>query len=99
RNKITEFLNRRKHSQPLQIPNLGCFFKNPPQCSAGKLIDEAGLKGYRVGDMQVSTKHANFLVNMGKATFLDAFKLIQIVKDRVYKQFSIELKPEVKVVQ
>jgi UDP-N-acetylmuramate dehydrogenase len=97
--KIRLFLQNRQSSQPLKSANLGCFFKNPNGNSAGKLIDKAGLKGYSHKNMQVSNKHANFLINTAQADLTEAKELIEIVRKRVAKKFSIELELEVKVVQ
>jgi UDP-N-acetylmuramate dehydrogenase len=88
---------QRKKNQPLTYPNLGCFFKNPPGASAGRLIDQAGLKGKKIGDACVSNKHANFIINLGNATFGDTLKLIELIKSTVYNKFKINLENEIEV--
>lgn len=97
KNKIKEYLEIRRSSQPLGIPNAGSVFKNPPGKFAGKLIEEAGLKGARVGDAQVSTKHANFIVNLGEATSHDIIRLITRIQKLVKERFKINLEPEIKI--
>lgn len=92
------YLQYRKHSQPLSQPNAGSVFKNPPGTTAGRLIEEAGLKGYRVGDAQVSTKHANFIVNLGRARATDVLLLIKKIQQDVFRQTGIMLELEWKVV-
>jgi len=95
--KMKEFLAEKKRTQPLDMLSAGCVFKNPQQAPAGKLIDEAGLKGYRIGDIQVSEKHANFFVNLGKGTAEQFVRLMETVIERVHQRFSITLEPEVKL--
>ncbi|MBU1026213.1 MAG: UDP-N-acetylmuramate dehydrogenase [Candidatus Margulisbacteria bacterium] len=92
--KIKEFMERRKGRQPLGIPNSGSVFKNPKGAFAGKLIEEAGCKGLRVGDAQVSEKHANFIVNLGEAKASDVIKLMS----RVQKAVKIKLEPEIVII-
>ena len=92
------YLQYRKHSQPLSQPNAGSVFKNPPQTTAGRLIEEAGLKGARVGDAQVSTRHANFLVNLGRARASDMLQLIANIQRAVFRRTGIMLELEWKVV-
>ena len=87
----------RKNSQPLNKRSAGSLFKNPKNNSAGKLIDEAGLKGYSIGDAKISEKHANFFINDGKASSNDMLKLIKKAHDTVKEQFSIKLELEVKL--
>ena len=87
----------RKQKQPLGKASAGSFFKNPPGQPAGRLIEEAGLKGFKIGDAMISDQHANFIVNTGKATANDVFSLMQEVQDKVYKQFGIKLEPEVHI--
>ena len=88
---------KRRSSQPLGQKSAGCIFKNPPGASAGRMIDELGLKGLRVGDAQVSDRHANFFVNTGKATAKDMLDLIGRVRERVEKAFDVVLEFEVVV--
>lgn len=87
----------RQNSQPLNKRSAGSLFKNPKNNSAGKLIDEAGLKGYSIGDAKISEKHANFFINDGKASSNDMLKLIKKAHDTVKEQFSIKLELEVKL--
>jgi len=86
---------KRRGSQPLNQKSAGCIFKNPPGGSAGRMIDELGLKGHRVGDAMVSDRHANFFVNVGHAACADMLKLIDEVRDRVRTAYGIELENEV----
>lgn len=92
------FTKKRKETQPLHYPSAGSIFKNPPGDSAGRLIEAAGLKGERVGDAQISTLHANFIINLGEATARDVLALVDRARETVLHCFGIELKPEVKVV-
>jgi len=87
----------RQKNQPLAEPSAGSFFKNPPTDSAGRLIEEAGLKGFSIGGAKISEKHANFIVNTGKASAADILNLMQIVQQKVYKRFGINLEPEVHI--
>jgi UDP-N-acetylmuramate dehydrogenase len=88
---------KRRSSQPLGQKSAGCIFKNPPGASAGRMIDELGLKGHSVGDARVSDRHANFFVNAGKASAKDMLALIADVRGRVQKSFGVELENEVVV--
>ncbi|HYP17456.1 MAG TPA: UDP-N-acetylmuramate dehydrogenase [Opitutus sp.] len=92
--QIDVYRRKRHESQPRE-PSAGCIFKNPPGNSAGRLIDESGLKGERVGDAEVSPVHANFIVNRGKATGADVLELVRRVRARVREVKGIELEPEV----
>jgi len=94
---LRQFDERRWATQPRQH-SAGCVFKNPDAISAGKLIDELGLKGARVGGARVSDKHANFIVNDGGATATDVLELIGMVRDRARRERGIELEPEVMIV-
>jgi UDP-N-acetylmuramate dehydrogenase len=96
--KRRELILRRNETQPLDLPNLGSMFKNPANTYAAKLIEQAGLKGKRVGDAQVSEKHANFIVNLGKARAEDVLKLIDLVKRTVYQNSGLMLELEIKMV-
>jgi UDP-N-acetylmuramate dehydrogenase len=88
---------KRRASQPLGQKSAGCIFKNPPGASAGRMIDELGLKGLNVGDARVSDRHANFFVNAGKASAKDMLTLIADVRERVQKSFGLTLDHEVVV--
>ncbi|MEM5816256.1 MAG: UDP-N-acetylmuramate dehydrogenase [Desulfitobacterium hafniense] len=95
---MSENLARRKAAQPLELPNAGSVFRNPPGGSAGRLIEEAGWKGKRLGGAQVSSKHANFIVNQGNATARDVLALIREIQKDVHNQFGVELKTEVRYI-
>jgi len=86
---------KRRSSQPLNQKSAGCIFKNPPGASAGRMIDELGLKGRRVGDATVSDRHANFFVNAGRATCSEMLKLMDEVRDKVRRAYGVELENEV----
>ena len=88
---------KRRASQPLGQKSAGCIFKNPPGASAGRMIDELGLKGFQVGDARVSDRHANFFVNAGKASAKDMLSLIAEVRERVEKVYGVKLENEVVV--
>ncbi len=92
--QIDVYRDKRQKSQPRE-PSAGCIFKNPPGSSAGKLIDESGLKGERVGDAEVSPVHANFIVNRGHATSADVIELVRRVRARVEQAKGVKLEPEV----
>ncbi|MDI1334980.1 MAG: UDP-N-acetylmuramate dehydrogenase [Lacunisphaera sp.] len=94
RRQIDVYQKKRVESQPRE-PSAGCIFKNPPGTSAGRLIDELGLKGERVGDAEVSTVHANFIVNRGHATSADIIGLVRQIRARVKSARGIDLEPEV----
>jgi len=93
-----KFILKRNQTQPLEYPNLGSMFKNPPNTFAAKLIEQAGLKGKCVGDAQVSEKHANFIINRGHAKAADIVKLIDLVERTVYQNSGVKLELEVKMV-
>jgi len=86
---------KRRSSQPLNQKSAGCIFKNPPGGSAGRMIDEMGLKGYGVGDARVSDRHANFFVNAGHASAADMLALISYVRGRVRETYGVDLEEEV----
>jgi len=96
--KIKALMDKRKERQPWGLPNAGSMFKNPLDESAGKLIESAGLKGRTVGHAQVSEKHANFIVNKGKAKASDVLALMEIVKQTVLDVHGARLEPEIKIV-
>ena len=93
--KIKYFLDYREKNHPLEFFSAGCIFKNPKKKSAGELIEKCGLKGKEIGDARISEKHANFIVNLGKAHSEDVLKLINLIKKEVKKKFGIELKEEI----
>lgn len=93
-----ELLARRRAKQPRGVASAGSFFKNPPgMAAAGRLIEETGLKGARIGGAQVSPQHANFLVNTGGATAKDFLDLMALIQEAVEKQFGVRLEPEVHI--
>ncbi len=98
RQGIRELLARRAATQPLDLPNSGSVFMNPPGDHAARLIESCGLKGYRIGDAEVSVKHANFIVNRGKARARDIEALIRHVHDTVAARTGIDLATEVRII-
>jgi UDP-N-acetylmuramate dehydrogenase len=98
KNQIDEIIRQRMAKQPYDLPSAGSVFKNPAQGSAGRLIEEAGLKGYRIGDAQISEKHANFIVNRGKARAQDILALVELVRQKVHQAKGIWLEMEIQVV-
>lgn len=96
--RVKSFSEMRRRTQPLDYPSAGSIFKNPGEGPAGKWIDEIGLKGLRMGGACVSDRHANFIINLGKATAEDVLGLIERVEKRVYEEKGISLQREVKVV-
>jgi len=95
--RISRYLNYRKVTQDLSHPSAGCIFKNPKGISAGRLIDLCGLKGRRIGGAFVSLRHANFILNLKKASAKDVINLISFIKHEVRKKFRVDLKPEIKI--
>lgn len=95
--KMLDFAKRRSDKQPLEYPSAGSVFKRPEGYFAGQLIEQAGLKGYRIGGACVSEKHSGFIINQGGATCSDVLALIEHIKETVYRQFGVELEQEVKV--
>jgi UDP-N-acetylmuramate dehydrogenase len=92
-------LQKRSKTQPLSQKSAGCFFKNPATGkSAGELIDLAGLKGKQIGDAQVSTTHANFIINKDRASAADILQLKELIQETVLSSFNVTLEPEVKIV-
>ena len=89
---------KRVETQPLNYPNLGSIFKNPPKRYVGKMIEETGLKDVRVGQARVSEKHGNFIINEGEATAKDVIALIGLIKDKVKERYNVLLETEVRVV-
>ncbi len=95
--QINKFRRIREKTQPINFPNLGCIFKNPKGESAGKIIDECGLKGEKFGDAEISQKHANFIINKGNACFDDVKNLIKLIQAKVHAKTGIELELEITV--
>ncbi len=94
---IKDNLEKRKNSQPLEFPNAGSVFRNPPQAPAGRLIEGAGAKGLKIGGALVSEKHANFIVNTGGATAADIMAVINRVQEMVWQKYNILLHPEIRM--
>lgn len=99
RAKMAELMTRRRTSQPLELPSAGSTFKRPATGYAAAMIEAAGLKGLRVGDAQVSEKHAGFVVNRGRATCKDVLQLMKQVQDRVEQDTGVRLEPEVRILE
>lgn len=95
---MDDYASRRNEKQPLSLPSAGSFFKRPPGHFAGKLISDAGMKGFSVGGAQVSEKHAGFIVNTGNATAVDILTLAEAVKAKVREMSGVELEMEVRMV-
>ena len=97
REQMQDLMRRRKASQPLEWPSAGSAFKRPVGGYAAALIDQTGLKGFRIGDAAVSEKHAGFVVNLGNATADDVCRLLHAVSNTVYERTQIRLEPEVRI--
>ena len=98
RQRMRELSAERRKKQPLEYPSAGSYFKRPQGDFAGRLIEECGLKGMRIGGAEVSVKHAGFIVNRGNATFSDILALEERVKETVYRQCGVELEREVEII-
>lgn len=96
--KVAELSRSRKEKQPLEYPSAGSTFKRPEGYFAGKLIQDCGLKGFRVGDAMVSEKHSGFVINVGHATAADVMTLIRHVQQEVNRQFCVRIEPEVRMI-
>jgi len=92
--RLEEFADSRKRNQPTELPSCGSVFLKPPGDFAGRLIEQAGLKGLRVGDAEVSRKHANFFVNLGRAKAVDVIELVERVEEAVFERFGVRLERE-----
>lgn len=99
RNKMIDRRDRRISSQPVNMPSAGSVFRNPPNLSAGKLIEDLGLKGYTIGGAQISEKHANFIINKSNATYDDIISLIEYIKKKVKEKYDIDLILEQEIVR
>lgn len=98
RARMEDFRERRRRTQPTEMPSAGSIFRHPPGAFAGKLIEDCGLKGTRVGGAEVSQKHAGFIVNRGGATARDVAELIALIRERVERQTGYRLECEVRTV-
>ncbi|MDH3883131.1 MAG: UDP-N-acetylenolpyruvoylglucosamine reductase, partial [Desulfobacterales bacterium] len=98
RDRMNDILSLRAKKQPLNYPSCGSVFKRPPGHYAGALIEEAGLKGERIGGAMISPKHAGFILNVDNAKAVDIYRLIRRIEDRVYDRFGVKLEREVKLI-
>jgi UDP-N-acetylmuramate dehydrogenase len=98
KNAVNDLTNKRESKQPLEYPSAGSTFKRPEGYFAGKLIQDAGLKGYSIGGAAVSEKHSGFVINKNGATAKDILDLISYIQDEVKRQFNVELHPEVRII-
>lgn len=96
--KMDMFKKQRIEKQPIEYPNAGSTFKRGDDFITAKLIDECGLKGYKIGDAEVSTKHAGFIINKGNATAKDIINLIEHVKKEVYNKFGKKIELEIEII-
>jgi UDP-N-acetylmuramate dehydrogenase len=97
RERLRVLLEERKEKQPWRLPSAGSVFKNPPGEFAGRLVEGVGLKGYRIGDAQISPKHANFIVNLGRASSRDILTLIRLAQEKVAQEYGVHLELEIEV--
>ncbi len=97
--RIQEYKERRQRTQPLEFPSAGSVFQNPEGYTSGKLIEQLGFKKYKVGDAEVSEKHANFIINRGNATGHDIETLIQMIQKAVKKEYGMDLKLEIEIIK
>ncbi len=97
KNRMNDFLSRRKNKQPLEYPSAGSTFKRPKDNFAGALIEQSGLKGACIGGAQVSEKHAGFVINKGNATAKDVIELVELIKKKVKEDSGIDLEPEIRI--
>ena len=95
---MDEYANWRKEHQPIEYPSAGSTFKRGTDFITAKLIDECGLKGYSIGDAEVSTKHAGFVINKGKAKAKEVIDLIEYIKEKVADKFGKEIELEVQII-
>jgi UDP-N-acetylmuramate dehydrogenase len=96
--EIKQRLKQKKATQPLALASAGCVWKNPPGEAAGRLIEKTGLKGKRLNGAEISTKHANFIVNRGGASASDILALMRMTQERVEAHFGIRLEPEIRII-
>jgi UDP-N-acetylmuramate dehydrogenase len=98
KDKMLEYKDWRRKKQPLNVPNAGSIFKNPAHTSAGKLIDEVGLGGLKIGDAKISEEHANFIINLGNAAASDVLELMNIAEMKVFREYGVRLVPEIRLI-
>jgi UDP-N-acetylmuramate dehydrogenase len=98
RKLMRKYMVRRKKTQPVSSLSAGCVFKNPPNLFAGELIEKTGLKGFSIGDAQISELHANFIINKGQAKASDVYNLMQVVRRKVYEIHGVVLEPEIELI-
>jgi UDP-N-acetylmuramate dehydrogenase len=96
--RVKSYSEMRKRKQPLDYPSAGSIFKNPKEGPAGKWIEEAGLKGFRIGQAMVSERHANFIINLGRAKANEVIRLMELIEKKIYEEKGISLEREVRVV-
>lgn len=96
--RVKSYSEMRRRTQPLDYPSAGSIFKNPEEGPAGKWIEEAGLKGFRMGQAMISDRHANFIINLGKATAQEVINLMEWVERKIYEEKGISLEREIRVV-
>ena len=97
-NRIDQFIKKRKQNHPFHLPNAGCIFKNPGKSHAGKIIEEIGFKNKQIGNVQVSGKHANFIVNMGSGKASDVIALIEKIEKASMKEKGVKLEREIVII-
>ena len=95
---MNEYTEARKKKQPIEYPNAGSTFKRPTGYFVGKLVQDAGLRGYTVGNMQVSEKHTGFIINKGNATCKEVKQIIKDIQERVYEKFGVLLETEIEFI-
>lgn len=96
--KMEEYASYRRQKQPIEYPSAGSTFKRGSNFITAKLIEEAGLKGYSIGDAQVSTKHSGFIINKGNATAKDVLQLVEQIKETIYQKFQKEIELEIEII-
>ena len=95
---MEEYATYRRENQPIEYPSAGSTFKRGTDFITAKLIDEAGLKGYRIGDAEVSTKHSGFVINKGNATAKEVLALVEHIKNTVYEKFQKKIELEIEII-
>ena len=96
--KMEKYATYRKEKQPIEYPNAGSTFKRGTGFITAQLIDEAGLKGYHIGDAEISTKHCGFVINKGKATAEDVLALVEYIQEKVYEKFNKKIELEIEII-